>query len=349
MLPSRWAKRLKTQESVQRSLCRIGFLLLAVLPTLFVMSSWLWSITPWSRYWTVRTWERTISLNMGVDVHIVSIENTAPNRCRLHGVTLKHPETADSIATIPSIEFHRSNATWMLRLQSPVIELSQASNFVQAIHQRCLCQPNLAFPPMTCSIRELTLMNDAEASEPIYLESRFQCNTNMSSLQIRFDLAKNLATNNDAQSASFVVERLHDAIAPRTSWLLETHGLEVPCKVLAAFQSVASQLGPNATFQGDLHWEQDNTNWHASLAGIFQKIRWNAASDAMSIAMPKNGLIRVEAAQVANGRFVQADGLVTSESGSQIDLGHWLSASGLMSLPSAVQAASHTTSPGSSR
>jgi hypothetical protein len=244
MLPNRWAKRLKTQESVQRSLCRVGFLLFAVGPTLFVLSSWLWSITPWSRYYSVRAWERAISMNLGVDADLESVENFAPHCYRFQDVTLKHPETGDTIAIIPSFEFHRGQATWLLRLESPMVELEHASNLVHAIHHRYLCQPNLAFPTTTCSIRGLTLMKDSPAMEPIYIESHFQCNKDKTSLQSRFDLVK----NDGSQSASFAVERLHDAIAPRTSWLLETHGLEIPSKVLAAFQSKALQLGPVATF-----------------------------------------------------------------------------------------------------
>ncbi len=179
-------------------------------------------------------------------------------------------------------------------------------------------------------------MKDSPAMEPIYLESRFQCNQDKTSLQIRFDFAK----NDGSQSASLAVERLHDAIAPRTSWLLETHSMEIPCKVLAAFQSNASYLGHEATFQGEVFWEQDHVNWRAALAGIFQRVQWNHGQDSMFLSTAENEQsIRVDNVQVYNGRLLQVDGLVTTESGSTSQLAHWLAAA--LSPPSAVQAASH--------
>jgi len=340
MLPNRWAKRLKTQESVQRSLCRVGFLLFAVGPTLFILSSWLWSLTPWARYWSVRAWERSISISIGVDVDVHSVENFAPHSYRLLDVTLKHPETGDTIATIPSIEFQRGQATWNLRLQSPIIELDQALHLVHTIHERYLCQPNLAFPTTTCSLRGLTLMKDSPAMEPIYLESRFQCDKDKTSLQTRFDLA----IHDGSQSASFAVERLHDAIAPRTSWLLETQGLEIPSKVLAAFQPNASQLGPDASFRGDVSCEQDEFNWHAAVAGIFQKVQWNSGQDPDVPTTLRNlQNVRVEHVEIDNGHWLQVDGLVTSESGLTSDLSRWLATA--MAPATGVQPASHVADP----
>ncbi len=339
MLPNRWAKRLKTQESAQRSLCRLGFLLFAVAPTLVIIGSWVWAIAPWSRYWSAQAWERTISLNFGVAVQIGRLENFAPNSYRFLNVTLKHPETGDSIAIIPSIEYQRRQAIWHLRLHSPVVELSQATNLVHAIHQRYLCQPNLAFPTTTCSLRGLTLMYESVAMEPIFLEAQFQCEQEKSSLQVRFDLARNLANTDGSQSARLAVERFHDVVSPRTNWLLETHALEVPCKVLAAFQPTASQLGPEATFQGDIQWEQDELNWRAALAGVFQKVQWNHGYDARPPASSKGGQVRVELAKVFNGRLVQAEGLVTAESGGNRNLADWLAA--VLPSTSAVQPASH--------
>lgn len=340
MLPNRWAKRLKTQESVQRSLCRMGFLLFAVAPTLFVLSSWLWSITPWSRYGSVRAWERLISISIGVDVDLQSVENFAPHCYRFQDVTLKHPETGNTIAIIPSIEFQRGQATWILRLQSPVIELDEASNLAHTIHQRYLCQPNLAFPTAICSFRGLTLMKDSPAMEPLHLESRFQCNKDKTSLQARFDLA----SNDGSQSASFAVERLHDAIAPRTSWSLETQGLEIPGKVLTAFQSNASKLGPDASFRGDILCEQDDLNWHAEIAGIFQKVQWNHGQAPEVFAAPQNSQnVRVEHIEIYNGHWVKVDGLVTAESGLTTDLSRWLATA--MAPATGVQPASHVVDP----
>jgi hypothetical protein len=336
MLPNRWAKRLKTQESVQRSLCRIGFLLFAMGPTLFILGSWLWSIMPWTQYWTIRSWEHSISLSIGADVDIRSVQNFAPHQYRLHDVALKHPETGKAIARIPAIEFQRGPSSWHLRLQSPSVELEQALILVQAIHRRFLCQPNLAFPTTTCSLRGLTLMSDSPAMEPIYLESRFQCDEDKTSLQARFDLA----TNDGSQSACFTVERLHQAIAPRTSWSLETQGLEIPSKVLAAFQPNASQLGPDASFCGDMRWEQDEQNWRAEIAGIFRKVRWNDPQSPDVFPETKaTHNVRVEHIDIQNGHWMQVNGLVTAESGSTSDLSRWLAAA----MAPAVQSASHVS------
>ncbi len=336
MLPNRWAKRLKTQESVQRSLCRLGFLLFAVGPPLLILSSWLWSITPWARYWSVRAWERSISISIGVDVDIQSVRNFAPHHYRLANVTLKHPETGVTIATIPLIEFQRRQASWNLQLQSPAIELDQALHLVHTLHERYLCQPNLAFPTTMCSLRGLTLMNDSPAMEPIYLESRFQCDKDKTSLQTRFDLA----SHDGSQSASFAVERLHDAIAPRTSWSLETPGLEIPSIVLAAFQPKASTLGPHASFRGEIRCEQDDFNWHAAIAGIFQKVQWNSDRSLEVLAVPKSTQnVRVDHIEIYNGRWVQVEGLVTAESGATSDLSRWLTVA--LAPATDVQPASH--------
>ncbi len=338
MLPNRWAKRLKTQESVQRLLCRAGFLLFAVGPTLIILGSWLWSIMPWTEYWTLHSWEHSISLSIGADVDIQSVQNYAPNQYRLHDVTLKHPETGNAIATIPSIEFQRGQSNWHLRFYSPSVELDQALILVRAIHQRYLCQPNLAFPTTTCSLRGLTLTSASTVMEPIYFESRFQCDQEKSLLQARFDLAK----NDGSQPASFAIERLHQTIVPRTSWSLETQGVEIPSSVLAAFQSQASHLGPDASFRGDIRWEQDELNWRAEIAGLFRKVQWSHSSSSEAFSQPlTTHNVRVEHIKIHNGYWMQVDGLVTAESGSTSDLSRWLATA----MTPAVQSASHIADP----
>jgi hypothetical protein len=338
MLPNRWAKRLKTQESVQRSLCRLGFVLFALGPTLLILGSWFWSIMPWTQYWKIRAWERSISLSIGAEVDIGSVQNFAPHQYRLLDVTLKHPETGNAIAIAPLIEFQRGSSNWHLRFQSPSVELEQASKLVHAIHQRFLCQPNLAFPTTTCSLRGLTLMNKTPVMEPICIESQFQCDIEKSSFQAKFDLA----INDGSESASFAVERLHQAIAPRTSCWLETQGMEIPATVLAAFQPNASQLGPDASFRGDIRWEQDELNWRADLAGLFHNVRWNSRRGPDVFAeTPTTHNVRVEHVAIQNGHWIQVDGKVTAESGTTSDLSRWLAAA--MAPP--VQSASHVSDP----
>ncbi len=339
MLPNRWAKRLKMQESAQRSLCRLAFVLFAIIPTTLIVCTWFWSIAPWSQYWTAQTWERRISLNLGVDVQLARVENFAPYSYRFHHVTVKHSETGDLIAVIPSIEFQQRQSAWHLRLQSPKVELEQAAHLTQSIHQRYLCQPNLAFPFTFCSIRDMTLMRETPVMESICLEAQFQYQKDKTSFHARFDLA----TNDASTSASLDIERHHNLASPFTGWLLQTGGVTIPCAVMASFQSVTTKLGPDATFQGDVRWEQGVVDSRAALRGIFQNVRFQNAPVAMASSgtLPPNnkGSIRVDFAQVMNGLIVQADGLVTMDSGHQSELSVWLP---VLSLPpQTVQPASH--------
>jgi len=324
MLPNRWAKRLKMQESAQRSLCRLAFVLFAIVPTLLIACGWFWSITPWSQYWTARAWERRISLNLGVDVELARVENFAPYSFRFHSVTVKHAETGDLIAVIPSIEFQQRPSAWHLRLQAPKVELEQAAHLAHSVHQRYLCQPNLAFPLTLCSIRDMTLMRETPVMESIYLESRFQYQKDKTSFNARFDLA----TNDASKSASLDIERHHNIASPFTGWLLQTGGVAVPCAVFASFQSVATKLGPDASFQGDVRWEQGAVDSRAALSGVFQNVRLQNEPIAMAAShalVPNSkGSIRVDLAQAMNGHIVQADGLVTLDSGHQSELSVWL-------------------------
>ncbi len=339
MLPNRWAKRLKMQESAQRSLCRLAFVLLAIAPMFLILTVWLWSIMPWSRSWSARAWERRISLNFGVDVHLESVENFAPYCFRFHNVTVKHSETSELIATIPSIVFQQRQATWNLRLQSPQVELEHAAYLVQSIHQRYLCQPNLAFPLTVCSIRDMKLMRETPAMEPIFFESKFLCGKESTLFEATFDLASNDGSN----SAILKIERHHNIASPYTGWQLATGAIAIPCTVLAAYQPTASMLGPESTFQGELQWEQSLVDSRAVLQGVFANVRFQnepLPTKAFHVNdTTSKGSIRVDLARVMNGQVVQADGLVTTDSGRQCELSTWCA----LQAPqqSAVQSANH--------
>ena len=316
-------------------LCRLGFLLFAFAPTILILSGWFWSIMPWSQSWTARGWEKTISLNMGVDVRFKSMASYAPSSYRFYDVRVRHPETGDLIASIPTVELQHRQATWHIRLQSPRVELAQATQLVNAIHQRYLCQPNLAFSTTTCSIRELTLANQSPSMEPLYLEARFQCHKDKTRLEAFFDLSHDYGE----KSARISIERLHDLSSPQTICFLRTAGVKIPCTVLAVFHSFATRLGPEAFFKGDIQCEQEAFDTRLTLAGIFYDVMWNQPHDTTTPPLLGNGQIRVDFAESLNGRLTNVSGLVTAGNGWNSDLEQWLASASQTQSP--VQSANH--------
>lgn len=335
MLPNRWAKRLKMQESAQRLLCRLCFLLFAIVPSLSILGVSTWSMTPWAKYWSNRAWERRLSLSFGVDVQLESAVNFAPNSYRLLNIAVKHPETGESIAIIPTIEFQEREHFWHLQIQSPRIAIEKADYLAHVIHQRFLCQPNLAFPPTKCSISQLMFSDDKSVMAPIHFKSVFHCNKEKTSLMANLSLQEQV----DTHSARFEIERQHEAEIPTTQWLLQTGEIQIPSAILAAFQPSAAQLGPDATFNGTIGWTHNAVASQTEIRGLFKDVRWSSPNTNVAPPWISKSQVRVQYAQILNGRPLKTEGFVMADSGSNSTLSNWLAA--VLSAPPSVQSASH--------
>jgi hypothetical protein len=310
MLPHRWGKRLKTYESVQRWLCRFVFLGFALLPTLALLTYWTWSLTPWHATQVRQAWATRLSLSLGMDLKIGRVVQVGPKQFRLTHIELFHPESGILLANIDRADANQYSNRWRVRMASLRTEIKNIHFLASTFHERCLCQPSLGIPTIDTSIAVLELTSDGQRVETYAIDSKLVRELNRSVGQFQY---RPLREPNVAGSVE--VERLHTAVSPMTRAVIRTGESSVPSLLMTAIHPSLQLLGPNATFQGDFTWLQNDTDWNASLTGTLDHVAWSQLTDPLNTQLNGQGKIAIQESLVANGQLMRARGSLSSKAG----------------------------------
>lgn len=95
-------------EATWLRLMRTGFILLCVLPTVFVIA--------WATYgqlpWRTLSWEDSLRKSLGLVVRIDRVTHPGPRQTRLHGVQLIDPETRRRVASTTQLDCLETSRGW---------------------------------------------------------------------------------------------------------------------------------------------------------------------------------------------------------------------------------------------
>ena len=113
--------------------------------------------TPWYHHRALQRLEAELSLTTGLAIEIEDFEKATPSSYRLHGITIREPETTHEVARIRKIEHVTEGGEVTILLQQPEIQAAELKGIWQLLHQRFLCRPDLTAMPVRVSANDLTL------------------------------------------------------------------------------------------------------------------------------------------------------------------------------------------------
>lgn len=119
-------------ERFERTLCRVLFVALCLLPTCGVAGWTYYQRLPGHR----AACQQTLARQLGLSVQLGAVEHTRPGALRLNAVELRDPETNELIARAATIEATRHGDDWWLTLTQPEIALGGCRSLGELLERR---------------------------------------------------------------------------------------------------------------------------------------------------------------------------------------------------------------------
>lgn len=250
-------------ERTQRMTARLLFVFCCAVPTCFTCLCILMTWTPWYHHRALQRLEAKLSLTTGLAIEIEEFEKAAPSIYRLHGVTIREPETTHEIARIREIEHVTEDGEVTILLQQPEIQAAELKAVWQLLHQRFLCRPDLTAIPVRASANDLTLHSRTGSLTLKDMDAWIVPNEDA----VEATLACLPANSLYDTPINIMVRRDRGGTRPATRWSIDTRGTALPCSAIADFLPEMEKLGVNAEFSGTMTWQIDKNHWWIDLGG----------------------------------------------------------------------------------
>jgi len=323
------------QESTQRNLCRLGFVVLALIPTILTISWSLWCMTPFSQMLTKSVWETHLTRTIGVSVQIDQICVIAPNRYRIRGLQLTHPETGKAIGNLERLELADSGEggcdAWLVKVNGGHLSLDSLRYLVTQLHERCLCQPQQNYPRVSFVADDINIADgETILLRSIHWESQFdgsreqsilRCTASWKPFPDETNSINNAVINNGVlktvQPLTLIANRQHSIVEPMTTWRVNSAGYSIPVALLSSLYGQPLAFGPNATVRGDFESKQTRYDWDLLISSIkVSDVKWDQVTAALPFRLLGSGGVTIEQAYIYNGQVHNADAIIELRNGS---------------------------------
>src|SRR5262245_28888873 len=127
-------------HSTRLLLCRLGFLLFCVAPTV-VVSGWIVFRSAQGTAAQTAEWEGELTSRLGLTVQIEQVDYPHPNLARLRGVRLLDPETCTPLASAAQLEISPTAAGWNVAAVEPSLEVRHLPRLAAALDSHLLRRP----------------------------------------------------------------------------------------------------------------------------------------------------------------------------------------------------------------
>ena len=250
----RWKKLFTAKplhESSQRSLCRLAFLLGALLPVLLTLTACLAEFVPAYQRSRAAHYQSLLSNALGCPAEVTAVELRAPSQFILHGIKLFHPETSELLARVQTIDVCQSRAGFALRLINPELPAEQLASAYRLLHEQILCRPAKQRHAAVAWIDGLSIRSRTGARTPfrsVRLELRRLTNETHATLGFSLDGVA-------GHMASLSFSREHTSARPTSHLELDSGGQRLPGTWVNLFAPQFALPGDAATFTG--HFELD--------------------------------------------------------------------------------------------
>jgi len=293
-------------------LCRFGFVLFCLLPTLTV-GLWIASRSEGgSRVPLAKAaLERELTSQLGL---VVEIDRTSGSLDALHldGMRIRDPETSAIIFQAAAVESIHSESGWRIEAFQPQLDATHLRRLIPRLHDRLLCGPAEQLPPIAFVTRNLILATDQQQ----HSVAQFSARLGVHDVGREFVAELHLPTT-DAEPIRLTVARNQQANAPSTHWQLATGSQHLPLAALTEILPEVARLGHECQFAGTISGGKTDSGWSGELAGSLTNVDFDAlVTEHFPHQLSGIGTVRIERAVVAGGRIEEFRGNIEIASGS---------------------------------
>lgn len=300
--------------SLRLLVCRCGFVLFALLPTL-VVGGWIIRRGLPEYALAQRTeWERELSQRLGLTVAVDKLEYPQPGVARLVGVQLTHTETGDAVATIREVEIAQTDDTYVIEASQPIVDVRQLALLGPSLHDRLMQAWVNGSPNCELLASDVTLQQEGQAvtlGELIGVVS--QSPSGDPSVDLEFTVP---SASGQASRGTISLVRNRQMRPPVTRWELQTGEAPLPGWLIVDAMPALKQLGSNAQFAGAATWMQLPEGLNAEFAGrIFDVDFDSLVSEQLPHQLSGWGTFDLQSAKIERGQLVELRGDVQSRDG----------------------------------
>jgi len=296
-------------ERTQRTLCRVVFFPLCVLPTLWV-AWWCVSINLASRSQELaREWSRSL----GLDISVVKLSYPRPGETRLHDVRLVDPASKRQVATCPLSTVVHEDGTWKITLQRVDIQESSLvalwRTIIKSIEARSGSEPG--------AVRIVARDVSIEGGERLFPLTKVVCQVRPHRSGRELTLRLQPPHTDEADAIRVQSIREENADGGQTRWRFLTGETAIPTRLLAGILPECVHLGRHCEIQGSLGWSSTTGSSSGDFAGVVSRIDLARVTSVMGLGkVDGRGRLEVESARFQGAALTSLKGNLTSGSGS---------------------------------
>ncbi len=298
-------------------LCRLGFVLLCVFPTLAV-ASWIVARPADSVAGMNRDqWQVELSRRLDLIVEIEGASYPEPTIARLEGVTLRDPETHSLIAKAAALELQQSSAGWQAQASQLIIESSQLPLLWQTLEHRLLRQSSMSTesPQTLITLLKSDITLQGDHGSHTLVQSEGQAVSTASGIEVL--LTWKMPGVPSDQPCVLKIARDRSTTPPQTAWHFETAGQPVACALIADLLPMAERLGREARFAGNIEWTEKSDGASGHLAGKFSDLDLDTlVTEQFPHQLSGRGQMVIDQATVTDGTLTELSGRLHVEHGS---------------------------------
>lgn len=302
-------------DRTRRLLCRLGFLLFCVAPTLGV-SAWIGVVRSPAYIAACRAeCERQLSDALGLAVSVQEMHHLLQGVTLLDRVVLSEPETEAPMARIRHLEFGFQDGRFMVLASQPEIEGRQVWRLWETLHERLLRARRTAAVDAQFFAGEITIRQADGPAATTLTDVRGQLTTTDAGPQATLEFRE--AALQMSEPAQLRITRNRQVSPPATRWALNTRSTALPCSLLADYLPVLQTLGEQAAFRGTIEAMPAAEGWEGEITGRFSDVDLDRVTERLKLRHKLSGAADVvfRRASFRAGRLIDAAGDLTCNGG----------------------------------
>lgn len=297
-------------------LCRAGFVLLCLLPTVAVAGWIVQRSLPGFFHSQQAEWELGLSRQLGLRVSLEKIEYPRPDTAEVTNVSFRDPESGTLVASLARLEVVYSEQGWKLVGRQAVIETSHLPIIRTQFEQRWLRRgPDEWSSRSPCEIvlREVTLKGPERSLTLVDVAGTWKPTEAGPECELTFRVPE---ADQDQPRGRWLVQRNRQTTPMSTHWVFETGSTPLPCSLAAPGWRQLNELGLDAEFTGRLDVVQSEEQLTGKVTGAIQNLDLDAlVSEHSPYLLRGRATARIEHAEFTHSKLTALRGTIQARDG----------------------------------
>ncbi|MEC8557043.1 MAG: hypothetical protein VXZ82_18730 [Planctomycetota bacterium] len=246
----------KIHESSRRTLVRLAFLTLSVVPLVLCL---VWSLLQYAglnHARQVAAWEELLSQRLGVNVSIEQVELLSPTRTRLHGLQIRDPENKVVYAIARVIDHQWSNQLQRMKVYDLAVEGSRMAG-AYSLLKDLLIRPSEQDCELELQFANVVIQGGIKPQSFPSADLHVFPTTSETSLEL--DIVSQ--QYRDKKPIRISLTRFHGEGNQRTELNFVSNETPLPCSLVRWFQPGISSFGDGAELLGSATLGFDSNGW----------------------------------------------------------------------------------------